>query len=361
MDTLPNPKKLHLKDQSDTLVAHPPRFPGIRKIHNFCKKNEIPYVTIKAKSVFDAATRVHKELNAHGLTKLIILGDKDQFPSLKYSWEGETGYTDIIYSDPRQDGNLTVVVGRIYGSPTTILAHLTGKYGDSNEAVVFDTTPRRNELPIQALEKLGFFTFLASGFTDATRRMMERAEFILQYSDGTLYDRVHGDISRWFGGRHPRVLLDYRDVEKVTFKWYPIIYSEACYTANFGPLINAFLTQKTVYVGSTTPTYNNSSECDGWKDCHSCDGYKYGLLDQLYSNDTIGEVKLAVDSTLVSTLDRNNSKQYETLLQGKIHDLRSIFLLSSVQNLLFGNPNRPATVGKNVKPLKIKKIPVTSY
>ena len=355
---MPSSKIYHLLNQSDTCVVHRRKFPDARKIHNFCRKKEIPVAEIKARSVFDVVKRVHRELDAHGVTKLIILGDKDQFPCLEYRWEKGKGYTDIIYSDPRKDGNLTVTVGRIYGSTETILVHLEGKYGDSNEAVVFDTTPRRSELPIQALESLGFYTYLASGFTDATRRMMERAEFVLQYSDGTLYDRVHGDPKRWFGGRRPRKLLDYNDVASVMFKYYPVIYAEACSTANFGPLLHAFLAQKTIYVGSTTPTYNNHIEFDSWETCHFCDGYKYGFLDLLDSRNTIGEVKRDVDAGLFSTLDQANSKQYETLLRGKTRDPKTIELLSTIQNLLFGNPNRPVTVGAGAGRFDITKIPV---
>ncbi|MFX0197366.1 MAG: hypothetical protein ACFFCW_14675 [Candidatus Hodarchaeota archaeon] len=355
---MPSPKIFCLQDQSDTLVVHRPKFPDIRKISNFCKKNEIPIIEIKSKSVFDAAKHVHREIDTHGATKLIILGDKDQFPSLEYRWEKVKGYTDIIYSDPNY-GNPTTIVGRIYGTTKTILAHLEGKYGDSNEAVVFDTAPSRNELPIQALEALGFSTYLASGFTDNTRRMMERAEFVLQYSDGTIHDRIHGDPTRWYGGRRPRTLLHYTDVLTVAFKYYPAIYAEACNTANFGPLVYTFLAKKTIYVGSTTPTYNNNIEYDSWQTCHFCDGYKYGFLDLLDSRDTIGEVKRDVDAGLIATLDRDNHKQYEILLLGKKREPKTVTLLSTIQNLLLGNPNRPKTVGAGAARFNIKKIPVT--
>ncbi len=202
---------------------------------------------------------------------------------------------------------------------------------------------------------------MASAFTSATRIMMERAEFVLQYSDGTQYDRVHGDPLRWFGGRRPRKLLDYNDLSYVKFKYYPVVYSEACYTTNFGPLLQAFIAQKTVYIGSTTPTYNNGVECDSWKTCHSCDGYKYGLLDLLSSRDTIGEVKRDVDAGLASTMNRNNLKQYKAMLNKNDNDPKTIELLSIIQNLMFGNPNRPVVLGLDAKKLTIKTIPVTLY
>ncbi|MFX0208334.1 MAG: hypothetical protein ACFFDT_20285 [Candidatus Hodarchaeota archaeon] len=346
-------------DQSDTLVVHRPQFPDKQEIHNFCKENDIAIAEINARSVYDAAQHVHSELEKRGLEKLIILGNKNQFPCLKFRWEKEIGHTDIIFSDPHRDGSLSIVVGRIYGSTETIIAHLECEYGDSNEAVVFDTAPHRSELPVQALEALGFHTFLTGGFTYVVRRMMERAEFILQYSDGTIHDRIHGDPKRWFGGRRPRTILDYNDVATVCFKYYPVCYAEACSTANFGPLLDAFLAQKTVYVGSTTSTYNNDSECDSWETCHFCDGYKYGFLDLLDSYKTIGEVKRNVDAGLISTLDLEDLKHYESLLNKKIRGPETVALLTTIQNILFGNPNRPTTVGAGEGQFDIVKIPVT--
>jgi len=358
---LSNSKKYQIKDQSDTLVVHSPKFPDIQEIQKFCKQKQMPITEISTKSVYDAAKKVHKELDSRGLTKLIIIGDNEQFPCLEYKWEKEKGYTDIIYNDPHKDGNLSVNVGRVYGSTETVLAHLDGVYGDSNEAVVFDTTPRRNELPVQALESLGFRTYLASSFTNATRVMMERAEFILQYSDGTIYDRVHGNPDRWYGGKRPRKLLDYYDVSLVKFQHYPIVYAEACYTANFGSLLYAFMTQKAVYVGSTSPTYNNNRECDSWDTCHTCDGFKYGFLDLLDSRDTIGSVKRDVEAKFLSTLPNDDCKKYTALLHKKKSEIKSVALLSSIQNILFGNPNRPTTVGAGAGRFDIKTIPVTVY
>jgi hypothetical protein len=122
--------------------------------------------------------------------------------------------------------------------------------------------------------------------------------------------------------------------------------------------LHAFLTQNTVYVGSTTSTYNNDSECDSWETCHFCDGYKYGFLDLLDSCNTIGEVKRSVDAGLLSTLDLKDCNQYESLLDNKIHGPETVALLTTIQNMLFGNPNRPTTIGAGDKRFDITKIPV---
>lgn len=327
-------------------------------LRRYCKNQGLISAEIKTRNVFEANREIEKMAEDWKIRQLLIIGDAKEFPSLKYIFRNKVRYTDIIYQDLGGEGNITLSVGRIFGNKETILSHLECSYGDSNLALVFDTTPKTSELPVKALMDLGFNVELLDGFSENRIPLLEDAEMILQYSDGTVLDRVHGDNGSWFGGNPPIKLLSWRDLRRIKFKHYPFVFSEACSTANFGSLVRKMLEARGIYLGATGPTYNNPRVYKNWMVCHYCDGYKYGVLDSLDCCDTIGEVKVKVDKELFNTLNERQQKAVLDLEKGTKKRINDIEVLATIEFMLFGNPKRPVTVGKHGS-FKIGEIPVT--
>ena len=327
-------------------------------LRRYCKNQDLISAEIKVRDVFEANREIEKMADQWKSNQFLIIGNAEEFPSLKFMFHGKTCYTDIIYQDLGGNGNISLNVGRVFGNKETILSHLRCNYGDSNLALVFDTTPKTSELPVKALIDLGFKVELFSSFSEGRIPLFEGAEMILQYSDGTILDRVHGDNNSWFGGNPPTRLLSWRDLRKIKFRHYPFVFSEACNTANFGFLVREMLKAGGVYLGAIGPTYNNPRVYKNWMTCHYCDGYKYGVLDSLGSSETIGEVKAKVDRELFNSLNEKQQKMILDLEEGKAKGINDIEVLSTIQFMMFGNPQRPVTVGKHPS-LKIKEIPVT--
>ena len=327
-------------------------------LRRYCKNQGLISTEIKTRNVFEANREIEKAAEDWRIKHLLIIGDAKEFPSLKYIFRNKARYTDIIYQDLGGEGNIILSVGRVFGNKETILSHLECSYGDSNLAVVFDTTPKTSELPVKALIDLGFKVELLDRFSENKIPLLEDAEMILQYSDGTILDRVHGDNNSWFGGNPPTELLSWKDLSKIKFKYYPFVFSEACSTANFGLLVRKMLEAGGMYLGATSPTYNNPRVYRNWMTCHYCDGYKYGVLDSLDSCDTVGEVKVKVDRELFNTLNEKQQKEILDLEEGARERIDDIEVLATIQFMLFGNPQRPATVGKRAS-FKIREIPVT--
>lgn len=356
---------LKVKNQHDSLIVFTKKLPEKtrRAIIKFAKKNAIPYSLIDETELQEAFKKISQEVENVDTKSLIIIGDNNEFPMVSYDFERETGYTDLLYEDIEKSGLPTLPVGRIYGTSKVILTHLECVYGDTNKAIVFDTTPKRSEMPVKALERMGFQVGMLDEFKEQHTPKMEEAELILQYSDGTECDRVHGNSFTWFGGMPKRIILSADQMKKINFKAYPFVFSEACSTAAFGPLLREFLRAKAVYYGSTAITINNSKECDSWEECPYCDGQKYGMLEMLERSKTVGEASVKVHKSLIENLPKKLFKKYEALLKGKLRRIQEEELLGCIQFVLFGNPNRPEVVGvtKGRPKFKAGRIPVALH
>jgi hypothetical protein len=342
------------------IVWNPDNHPDKKNetLRKFCKINSLKTSEINVDNVFKANKRIEKETDSQNADNVLIIGNAIQFPSLEYNHKKSLAYTDIIFE---QIGDYNLKIGRIYGGEKTLQNHIRYNYGDSNLAVVVDTTPEKSEKPVEALQDLDFKVFMWSGIKGQPLKiiepLLEKAEMILQYSDGTFFDRVHGNSKEWFGGSPPKAFFTYKDFRKIQFQCYPFIFSEACYTANFGPFVREAIRALSVYVGATSLTYNNKIEYETWENCHFCDGIKYGVLDLLGRKKTLGEVKLAVVKTLFETLPASKQKKIMELTRKSSMNINDAEIISTIQWMFFGNPLRPVTVG--VKPsFKITKIPV---
>lgn len=356
---------LRVDNQQESLIVFTKRLPekSRRAIIKFAKKNAIPYSLIDETELQEAFKKTSQEAKNVDAKSLIIIGDYKEFPMLSYDFEREKGYTDILYEDIEKSGLPTLPVGRIYGPSKVVLAHLECVYGDTDKAIVFDTTPKRSEMPVKALESMGFHVDMFDEFKEEHTSKMEEAELILQYSDGTECDRVHGNDHAWFGGLPKRLILSADQMKKINFKAYPFVFSEACSTAAFGSLLREFLKAKAVYYGSTTITINNSKECESWEVCPWADGQKYGLLEMLERSKTVGEASLKVHKELIENLPKKLYKKYEALLHRKMRRIQQEELLGCIQFCLFGNPNRPEAVGvtKGRPRFKAGRIPVALH
>jgi len=328
-----------------------------KAVEKFCRENDLPYYELQHGDVFEIKKEYDKVVELFNSNKVVIVGDNYEFPPLKFIFRKRICNSDIIYEDLGSDGALEIQVGRIFGDQNTVIYHLRGKYGYSDLAVVFDTTPRLSELPVKVLIGLGFKVKMCNSFTPNITPILENSEMILQYSDGTIFDRVHGNNKYWYGGYPPRVILSYRELETIRFKNYPLIFAEACRTANFGPLVKNAIKAGAAYLGATADTFNNTEEYYEWKECHFCDGYKYGVLEGLTKFKTIGEVKLHVEKELFETLNDTQQKQIIALEEGHKKEVKDIEVLSTIEFMLFGNPDRPVVVGKKYS-FNIEKIPV---
>ncbi|MHA1380359.1 MAG: hypothetical protein ACTSRG_18495 [Candidatus Helarchaeota archaeon] len=356
-----NIKTVSLRELKKILIVWvPDNHPNkkVDSIRNFCKNYSLKTLEIKVDSIFKVNRRIIKEADHLNIDNIIIIGDNNQFPTLEFSHKNITGFSDLLYE---QIEDFYLKVGRIYGGERTLQNHIRFNFGDSNLAVVVDTTPKKSELPVKALEELGFKVFMWSGINGQSLKIMEplleKAEMILQYSDGTFFDRVHGNPKEWYGGNPPKAFFTYKDFRKIQFKCYPFIFSEACDTASFGPFVREAIKAMSVYVGATSLTYNNKKEYDSWENCHYCDGVKYGFLDLLEKKKNIGEVKLTVDKILFETLPASKKRIIKELKKKNKIKINDAEIVSTIQWLLFGNPLRPVTVG--IKPaFKVGTIPV---
>lgn len=216
---------------------------------------------------------------------------------------------------------------------------------DSDIAIVFDSQPGRSNRHVEGLAALGFDVEVLGRYTDEEQKLMSVSEFILQFSDGVFTSRIHGTPDRW--ATHNSVILTSEQTSTIRFEGYPVIYSEACSTAQEGPLLRAFLDQGSLYIGSTLDTLNNVEPFDNWRTCPYCDGWKFGFLDLLDTYELIGQVKVTVDRELTRNLDSGVMKELENVRTGVTNTLTNDNAVSICEWVLFGNPLRPTTVGPN--------------
>ena len=216
---------------------------------------------------------------------------------------------------------------------------------DSNIAVIFDSQPGRSSRHVESLMKLGFSVQVLKQYSQDYEGILGSSEFILQFSDGVFTSRIHGTPEKW--ASHNSDILTSSQTKGIHFKGYPVVFSEACSTAQEGPLLTAFLDQGVAYIGATLDTLNNIEPFDNWKQCAYADGWKFGFLDLLDSHDLIGEVKLGVDRGITENLAEDVSKEIEEIKLGNVSEIRSDEAVSTIEWVLFGNPLRRTTVGPN--------------
>ncbi len=276
---------------------------------------------------------------------VLLIGNNKELPATQIAYQNAYAFTDWFIQDLDGDSIPDFPIGRIFGSPQTVLNHMDPKIIDSNIAIVFDSQPGRSNRHVEGLAALGFDVEVLGKYSDEEQRLMSVSEFILQFSDGVFTSRIHGTPDRW--ATHNSIILTSEQTSTISFEGYPVIYSEACSTAQEGPLLRAFLDQGSLYIGSTLDTLNNIEPFDDWRACPYCDGWKFGFLDLLDTYELIGQVKVTVDRELTRNLDSSVMKELDNIRTGATNTLTNDNAVSICEWVLFGNPLRPTTVGPN--------------
>ncbi len=276
---------------------------------------------------------------------VLLIGSNKELPATQISYQDDYAFTDWFIQDLDNDMIPDFPVGRIFGSPETVLYHMDPKIIDSDIAIVFDSQPGRSSRHVEGLAALGFDVEVLGKYTDDERKLLSVCEFILQFSDGVFTSRIHGTPDKW--ATHNSVILSSEQTSTISFEGYPVVFSEACSTALEGPLLKAFLDQGAIYIGATLDTLNNVEPFDDWRTCPYCDGWKFGFLDLLDTYELIGQVKMSVDREITRNLDRDAMEALENVRNGNTNTLTNDHAVSVCEWMLFGNPLRPTTVGPN--------------
>ncbi|MHA1928753.1 MAG: hypothetical protein ACTSV2_09275 [Candidatus Thorarchaeota archaeon] len=274
---------------------------------------------------------------------VLMIGSNKELPGTQLKYQGAYAFTDYFIQDLHNDGIPNIPVGRIFGEPETVLYHMDPFIIDSDIAIVFDSQPGRSSRHVEGLAKLGFDVEVLTKYTDEERKLLAMSEFILQFSDGLYTSRIHGTPEQW--ASHNSVIISYEQTNSIKFEGYPVVYSEACSTAQEGPLLKAFLDSGACYIGSTLDTLNNIEQFEDWRDCAYADGYKFGFLDLLDTYELIGQVKMNVDKGITERLKPAVKQELEQIKIGNTTKIESDHVLSIVEWVLFGNPLRNTTVG----------------
>ena len=274
---------------------------------------------------------------------VLLIGSNKELPATQISYQNTYAFTDWFMQDLDGDSIPDTPIGRIFGPTETVLYHMDPFIIDSNIAVVFDSQPKRSDRHVKGLAALGFDVEVLNRFTESETNLLAMSEFILQLSDGVFTSRIHGTPERW--ATHNSVILSHDQAAGIKFEGYPVVFSEACRTAQEGPLLKAFLNQGACYIGATLDTLNNVEPFNDWRMCPYCDGWKFGFLDELDSHELIGEVKIAVDRALTENLDSKVLTELDNVRKGETTTLTQDQTVSVVEWVLFGNPLRNTTVG----------------
>ncbi|UCE10541.1 MAG: hypothetical protein JSW61_01040 [Candidatus Thorarchaeota archaeon] len=315
----------------------------ISKYREKSQEIEADFVEESAASWITVHKNIRKTFEIGKHEALLLIGTDKQIPSTQIGHEGSLATTDFFYQDVDGDGLPDTPVGRILGPSETILYHMDPMVIDSNIAIVFDSQPGRSSRHVEGLASLGLDVEVLKRFTPDEARLLSVSEFILQFSDGVYTQRIHGSPDRW--ASHNSVILSHEHAASIRFEGYPLVFSEACSTAQEGLLLKAFLDQGACYLGATLDTVNNSEPYDDWRDCPFADGVKWGFLDLLDTYDVIGQVKVNVDREIYERLDEEIVKEIDLARTGEQPVLPSHQSLSLLEWKMFGNPMRRTTIG----------------
>lgn len=303
------------------------------------------FIQEKGRSWVFAQNTIRENYDADYHRGVLLIGDNKQLPATQIAYQQAYAFTDWFIQDLDGDSIPDFPVGRIFGPSQTVLYHMDPMIIDSNIAVVFDSEPGRSSRHVEGLADLGFDVEVLSRFTDRSKKLLSVSEFILQFSDGIFTSRIHGTPGEW--ATRNSVILSHEQTSTIHFEGYPVVFSEACSTAQEGPLLKAFLNQGALYIGSTLETMNNLEPFEDWRYCAYSDGWKFGFLDLLDTHELIGEVKVNVDREITKHLTSPILAELENVRNGTTSTLTSDRAVSVCEWVLFGNPLRRTTVGPN--------------
>jgi len=306
---------------------------------------ECDFIHEKGRSWVLSQKTIRENYDANYHRGVLLIGDNKQLPATQIAYQQAFAFTDWFIQDLDGDSIPDFPVGRIFGPSQTVLYHMDPMIIDSNIAVVFDSEPGRSSRHVEGLASLGFDVEVLSKFTHKSNRLLSVSEFILQFSDGIFTSRIHGTPGEW--ATRNSVILSHEQTSTIQFEGYPVVFSEACSTAQEGPLLRAFLNQGALYIGSTLETMNNLETFDDWRYCAYCDGWKFGFLDLLDTHELIGEVKVNVDREITKHLTPTVLAELENVRNGITSTLTSDRAVSVCEWVLFGNPLRSTTIGPN--------------
>lgn len=311
-----------------------------------CGLHNYPFRELSGLDAFQLDREMEQAWEQEQTKSILIIGDYMEFPPMKFKTRFGIHYSDYIYADVGNEGEADVGIGRVFGSIETIRRHLQMQIGDSNQAIVFDSDPNRASSTIEAVKALGFELQVLQRYDPVKDKpLLENAELILQVSDGVVNERIHGSSLKW--ASHSYTIMDYNDFQQLKFKNYPVIFSEACSTASFGPLLSAVLQAGAMYYGATSLSMNNPKEFSNWRACPYADGVKIGMLDVMDEVQTMGQVVQKINTELFKSLSASQKGQLQSALNNakKGEDIPSSEVATILQYNLFGNPERPVTVG----------------
>jgi len=318
---------------------------NIAKYEHKAKELDCDFIQEKGRSWVLTHKTIRDSYDPDNHLGVLLIGNNKELPATQISYQDDYAFTDWFIQDLDSDMIPDFPVGRIFGSPETVLYHMDPKIIDSDIAIVFDSQPGRSSRHVEGLAALGFDVEVLGKYTDDERKLLSVCEFILQFSDGVFTSRIHGTPDKW--ATHNSVILSSEQTATIGFEGYPVVFSEACSTALEGPLLRAFLDQGAIYIGATLDTLNNVEPFDDWRTCSYCDGWKFGFLDLLDTYELIGQVKMSVDREITRNLDRDAMDELESVRNGNTNTLTNDHAVSVCEWVLFGNPLRPTTVGPN--------------
>ncbi len=318
---------------------------AVAQYENKAKELGSDFIVEKGRSWVLTQKTIRKNYDPTHHKGVLLIGTNKELPATQISYEGAYGFTDWFIQDLDGDGIPDFPFGRIFGPPETVLYHMDPFIVDSDIAIVFDSQPNRSDRHVRALADLGFDVEVLHRYTEDEAKLLSVSEFILQFSDGVFTSRIHGTPERW--ATHNSVILSHDQASAIKFEGYPVVFSEACSTAQEGPLLKAFLNSGASYIGATLDTMNNVEPFDDWKNCAYCDGWKFGFLDLLDTHELVGDVKLSVDKAITENLEPKVFTELENVRNGETTILTIDKAVSSAEWVLFGNPLRSSPVGPN--------------
>ncbi|MHA1420027.1 MAG: C25 family cysteine peptidase [Candidatus Heimdallarchaeaceae archaeon] len=317
-------------------------------VARFCKVVDIPHQIVDGLDNENKYNDIRKAYNEYDPEAILIIGNISQFTGNFYKTQAGRHYSDNVFQDPEQSGTFTTPVGRVSGDIPTIMYHLLLRTGNTNKAAVFlPESSIDNELAIEGIQKLGLDMEIITDYTDNQKKLLEEAEIIFQYSNSQSDNHaIHGTLSGWI--TKLKTIFDSRDLLNINFQNYPIVFSQACNTGNFGTFAQQMLRSRACFFGSSSPTYTfKHVEFRDWENVPSSDGWKIGFLDLLDEKKNIGEIKIEVENRFIKILNSQGKEYLESFKRNQVHRFlpEHSLIVSTIQFQLFGNPLRFSTVG----------------
>jgi hypothetical protein len=116
---------------------------------------ECDFVAEKGRSWVLTQKTIRENYDADYHRGVLLIGDNKQLPATQIAYQQAYAFTDWFIQDLDGDSIPDFPVGRIFGTPQTILYHMDPSIIDSNIAVVFDSEPGRSSRNIEGLANLG--------------------------------------------------------------------------------------------------------------------------------------------------------------------------------------------------------------